>query len=239
MNKPTKANTGISFFEKYLTVWVVLCMVAGDPDRPVPAGDTEISRPVRVRPGLDPDRDPDLADDLSDDDEGRFRQHQVHRQKPERLVCHLGDQLADQALHDVCHRLVFLLMSCSSNWISPGSGQGLPGRCDPAGRCALHGDGLCLELPDQGQCGLHRRPGRDQRPDHPGRFHPDCRPAAGHQRHHDPLGDPAAVGRAVCRHSAGGRRADPSQRDQAQGHRVFQQHLSCPNSAMSRLADCC
>jgi ACR3 family arsenite transporter len=29
MNKPAKAPTGISFFEKYLTIWVALCMVAG------------------------------------------------------------------------------------------------------------------------------------------------------------------------------------------------------------------
>lgn len=29
MSKPAKAPTGISFFEKYLTIWVALCMVAG------------------------------------------------------------------------------------------------------------------------------------------------------------------------------------------------------------------
>ena len=29
MSKPAKASAGISFFEKYLTIWVALCMVAG------------------------------------------------------------------------------------------------------------------------------------------------------------------------------------------------------------------
>jgi hypothetical protein len=69
-----KKNTGISFFEKYLTVWVALCMVAGIligkflPAIPAFLGNAGICE------GLDSRGGADLDHDLSDDDEGRFQE---------------------------------------------------------------------------------------------------------------------------------------------------------------------
>ena len=82
--------------------------------------------------------------------------------KSQGLVCDLGNKLADQAVHNVRHRLVLPVLSSSS----PGSRLTLPksylAGAILLGRGALHRHGLRLELPDQGQRRLYGCPGRDQ-----------------------------------------------------------------------------
>lgn len=86
-----KKNTGISVFQRYLTVWVILCMAAGVaigkylpqiPDFLNKFTFAGISVPIG---------NPDLADDLPHDDEGRFPkpQESIHRstQLTYKMIC--------------------------------------------------------------------------------------------------------------------------------------------------------
>lgn len=62
----------IGFFQKYLTVWVILCMAVGICIGKFLPQIPELFESVRVCTGVDSNGDPHLGDDLSHDDEGRL-----------------------------------------------------------------------------------------------------------------------------------------------------------------------
>ena len=100
----TKQQAGISFFQKYLTVWVLLCMAAGIlighfiPSVPETLGRMEISG---ISIPIHTDRYSDLDHDLSDDDQGGFPKRKRSREKSQRALCYMDRKLADQAVYDV------------------------------------------------------------------------------------------------------------------------------------------
>jgi ACR3 family arsenite transporter len=63
----------MSFFERWLTLWVFLCIVAGTADRRCRSRTGAGLRPPRRRAGQHPGRRVDLGDDHPDADEGRLR----------------------------------------------------------------------------------------------------------------------------------------------------------------------
>ena len=78
----------LNLFERYLTVWVGLCMIAGC----CLASLSRLYCQLRThgvwqgQPGQRADCRPDLADDHSDDDEGRFWRDPECGQKPRGLL---------------------------------------------------------------------------------------------------------------------------------------------------------
>jgi hypothetical protein len=73
---PPVVEKQLNPFERYLTVWVALCMVAGVVLGQVAPGLVHTLRTDGVRsrqPYQSADRRAHLADDRADDDEGRFR----------------------------------------------------------------------------------------------------------------------------------------------------------------------
>jgi ACR3 family arsenite transporter len=79
----------LAFFERYLTVWVLICMAVGVAfGKLLPGGHVRVE-PTGVRPGLARERAhwrPALADDLSDDAQGGFQRHRRHREAPKGLM---------------------------------------------------------------------------------------------------------------------------------------------------------
>ena len=176
----------MSLFERYLTLWVALCIVAGialghlAPGVFHAIGAAEIAKvnlPVaaliwlmiipmlikidfaalaRSRPAL-----------------ARHRRDPVHQ---------LGGQaVLDGGARRVLHRLSVPPLSARR------SDQLLHRRPDPARRRAVHGDGVRLVEPDARRAAFHPDPGRAERHDHGVRLRADRRPAA------RPLGDHRAV----------------------------------------------
>jgi ACR3 family arsenite transporter len=96
--KPATSPLGI--FERYLSVWVALCIAAGVAlGNLAPGLFAAISR-LEVRQRQLRRRCPDLGDDLPDDDPDRLRRRPRRRSAAEGLIITLVDQLADQAVHD-------------------------------------------------------------------------------------------------------------------------------------------
>jgi len=82
----------------------------------------------------------------------------------------------------------------------------------PAGRCTLHRDGVRVEQSHQRRAALHPEPGGAERRDHGVRFRPHRRLAIGIDLHRGAVADLAAVGGALHRHSAT-HRPNRAQRD--------------------------
>jgi hypothetical protein len=76
-------------------------------------------------------------------------------------------------------------------------------RPDPARRRALHGDGLRLEPADQRRPAVHAVAGGGERHDHGLRLRPHRRPAARHLGHHRAVGHAGDLGGALHRDPAG------------------------------------
>ena len=103
-------------------------------------------------------------------------------------------------------------------WIPPELARDYLAGAVLLGAAPCHGDGLCLEPLDQGRSRLHRRAGRYQRSDYPRRVHADCRAASRHRRHRHPLGHAAAFRRPVRGDPTGGGNADTQDyREKARG----------------------
>ncbi len=104
----TKTPKGLGFFEKYLTVWVVLCILAGillgktAPEAAVFLDGLAIYGP-RCAGGLHPHRHLSLLHDVPD-----HGQNRLHRGAPGGQELQTGEpdpdrQLADQTVHHVRH----------------------------------------------------------------------------------------------------------------------------------------
>ena len=156
-----KEQSSISFFNKYLSVWVAICMVVGVlvgkylPAIPEFFGKFEyvnVSIPtavliwVMIYPMM-----------IKVD----FPKRTGRREKSERALCHLGSELAHQTFHHVRHFRFFLLCRLQEFHYAR-VGDGVLGRCDPLGSCAVYGHGVCLEPIDKRQSGVHSRSSCDQ-----------------------------------------------------------------------------
>lgn len=104
-----EADPGINFFQRYLTIWVFLCMVVGvllghfAPSSPCITGSAGIC------PCLYPDGYSDLGNDISHDAESGLQQCTKCRKKSEGVVCDMDCQLAYKTFYNVWHcQLVFL-----------------------------------------------------------------------------------------------------------------------------------
>lgn len=174
------------------------CRRAMAPRRSCGAGQTGVCERVGSR------RHPDLADDLPDDAQSRFSEREKRRTTPERNSDHLRNELADKTLYDVRDRMAVLLRAVQV--IHPrtaGRAVSVRGR-SVRGR-ALYGDGVRMEPPHPGRCGLYAGAGRRERPDYPCGICAYRRASAGCGRSVDTVGYAVAVGRDVRRHPAGGR----------------------------------
>ena len=193
------APPSIGFFEKYLTVWVALCIVVGIALGHLLPGlfgviaQAEIARvniPVAVLiwlmivPML-------LRVDFASLAKvghllARHRRHALHQ---------LGGQaVLDGAARLAVHRLAVPAAAAGD------ADRFLHRRPDHPGGRALHGDGLRLVEPDTRRAEFHPVAGGAERRDHDRRLRADRRPAARPFRDHGAVGHADAVGRALHRH---------------------------------------
>ena len=197
----TPSAGGIGLFEKWLSVWVALCMATGLVLGNIVPGLFELLSNweyasvnfvvavliwAMVYPMM-------VAVDFSS------LTHILDR--PKGLVITVRGQLADQALHHGGTRRAVLQLPVRRP-DPAGRRAVLHRRPDPPGRGALHRHGVRLVADDPRRRELHPGPGLGERPDHDLRLRAHRRPAAGRHRHRRALGDPAAVGGALRRHSA-------------------------------------
>ena len=188
----------MSLFERYLTVWVALCIVAGRHPRPSGAKRISCDRRGRNRQGQSAGRGLDLAHDHSHADQDRLCRA---RRSPSALARHRRDplhQLGRQAVLDggarrVLHRLSVPALSASR------SDQLLHRRPDHPRRRAVHGDGVRLVEPDQGRTAFHAHAGRAERHHHGVRLRADRRPAARPLRDFRSVEYAGALGRPLHR----------------------------------------
>ena len=188
----------MNLFERYLSLWVALCIVAGVASR------TSVTRTVRDhcerrgRAGQPAGRRAGLADDHPDAAEDRLRRARPGARALARRRRHAVHQLGGEAVLDGVagldiHRAPVRAMAAVR------ANPFLYRRPHSAGGGALHGDGVRVVEPVRRRAALHPEPGRAQR-----RHHDVClcaagRPAAGRCLHHRALGDPADIGGAVYR----------------------------------------
>ena len=198
----------MSTFERYLTVWVALCIVAGIALGHRHARRLPCDRRGGDRQGQSAGGGADLAHDRS---HAASRSTSPRSARSAALARHRRDavhQLGRQAVLDggarlALHRLPVPALSARR------SDQQLYRRPDhPRGR-ALHRHGVRLVEPDQGRAAFHAHPGRAQRHHHGVRLRADRRPAARALRDHRAVEYAGPVGRALHRR-AGDRRAAPS-----------------------------
>ena len=199
----------MSTFERYLTLWVALCIVVGIAlGHVLPAvfraiGSAEVAQvnlPVAVLiwlmiiPML-------VKIDFAALGRGPGALAR-HRRDP---VRQLGRQaVLDGAARLALHRLAVPALPAGR------PDQQLHRRADPARRRALHGDGLRLEQPVRRRAALHAEPGRAQRHHHGVRLRADRRPAARPLGDHGAVGDAAALGRRSTSSSRSSWRRSPA-----------------------------
>ena len=214
---PRRAAPALGTFERYLTVWVALCIVAGIAlGRLVPGPFQALGR-ADGRRGQHPGRRADLADDRADAAQGRFRRAAPRRRA---MARHRGDgrhQLAGQAVQHGAARLAVHRLAVPAVAARRPDRQ-LHRRAHPAGRGALHGDGVRVVEPDRWRAELHAEPGRAERHDHGVRVRADRRVAARPVVDHGAVGDAVSLGRALHRR-AGDRRATVAPRAAREGRR--------------------
>ena len=207
-SRTNASKPAISFFERYLTVWVALCIVAGIllgqllPGVFQAIGRMEVAQvnlPVGLLIWVM------IIPMLVKVDFGSL--HEVRHIPGNRRHAHR--ELASQAFYDGVPRLAVHQAPVRAN-ATCGAARQLRGRPDPAGRGALHGDGVCLESSHRRRPALHALAGRAQRQHYGGRVCTARWPAARHFRHHGTVGNAAHLGRALHRHS-GDPRANPAQ----------------------------
>ena len=154
-------NSGISVFQRYLTVWVALCMVVGVligrflpqiPDFLNRFEYARISIPMAILIWLM------IYPMMMKVD---FSEYQKCRQESERAVCHLGGELADKAFFYV-RNCEFVLFGCIqsiyySRTCSRISRRGCPARCR-----TMYGYGFRVEYADKRRSCLYCRTGGNQ-----------------------------------------------------------------------------
>ena len=216
----------IGFFQKYLTLWVALCMGLGVligrylPSVPAFFGRFEfakVSIPVAILIWVMIYPMMMKVDFESIKDVGK---------NPKGLYVTWVTKLADQALHDVCHRFVFLFLSCSKPLSPRNSPPSILRGAILLGAAAVHGDGVCLESPDPRQSGLHGRPGRDERPDHPAAVCPNREIPHRNQQHRCSLGHADFIRGAVRGHPPVRWDADSIPRQQTKRRELFRKTIS-------------
>ena len=211
-------------FERYLTLWVALCIVVGIALGQLVPGVFHVHRRGRSRAGQSAGRRAGLADGHSDAAQDRPRGAGPGRRALARHRRHGRHQLAGEALLDGAagvdvHRASVPAVPAGR------SDRQLHGGPDPAGGGALHGHGVRLVEPRRGRAAFHARAGGAQRHDHGRGLRADRRPAARPVVDHGALGHADAVGRALHRRAgdrgaalaahaagagrAGGARANP------------------------------
>ena len=101
MSTSAAAPKRLAFFERYLTVWVLVCMVVGVAFGKLLPGVTSTLEQAGVRPRLAGERAhrrAAVADDLPDDAEGGFQRHRRHRQTAQGADGDAVRELAGQAV---------------------------------------------------------------------------------------------------------------------------------------------
>ena len=188
----------MSTFERYLTVWVALCIIAWDCSWPILSHRLPRHRFGRDRQGQSAGGSPDLADDHSYAGEDRFRGLVAGQGA---LAGHRGyafHQLGREAVLDgiprlAVHRLAVQALSAG------GPDQQLHRRSHSARRSAVHGDGVRLEQSLGRRAAFHAEPSCAQRRHHGVRLRADRRAAARLVGDHCAVGDLAPLGRPLHR----------------------------------------
>ena len=85
----SKEKSAINVFQKYLTVWVILCMVIG-----ILIGEYLPGIPAFLNQFEYAKVSPHLAYDLPYDDESGFSKYQKRGEKSKRAVCNMDNKLA-------------------------------------------------------------------------------------------------------------------------------------------------
>jgi len=149
----SKENKGIGFFERYLTIWVTLCIIAGIaigqwiPAVPETLGKWEyanVSIPIAVLIWL--------------------------------MIYPMMLKVDFQSVRNVGKRPKGILITCVTNWlIKPFTMFGIAWFfffvvfktfipiscwCCSSWCCSMHRDGVCMELSYKGRCGLYTCSGR-------------------------------------------------------------------------------
>ena len=195
---PSTAKPAMSVFERFLTFWVALCIVAGIALGQLLPGVLPRDRQRDRGAGQHPGRGARVADDRADAAEDRPRRAGRGRTALARHRHHGRRQLAGQAVLDGAARLD--LHRASVPALSAGRpDRELHGRADPARRRALHGHGVRLVEPRRWRAAFHALAGGAQRHDHGRGLRADRRPAARPFLDHRALGHAVPVGRALHR----------------------------------------
>jgi hypothetical protein len=193
---PPHPAAGIGFFEKWLSVWVAICMAAGIALGNLAPGligalaameyaSVNLVVAVLIWAMVYPM--------MVNVDFASLRQGQ---RQAEGAGHHAGGELADQAVHHGgAGRAVLRL--CLRAADRPRRRPAIHRRADPAGRGALHGDGVRVEPADAGRPDLHAGAGIGERRHHDLRLRADRGDPARRHRPVGAVGDAAAVGRAL------------------------------------------
>ncbi len=167
-NEYSTSPKRLAFFERYLTVWVFLCMVVGVAFGKFAPRLHGVVEQIGIRPRLARQRAhrrAHLADDLSDDAQGGFHRARWHRAQTQRPRRHAVCQLAGETVQHGAARLAFHAARFQRVDFA-GTGKGIHRRPHHPRRRALHGDGVRLELSDRRRPGLYPGAGGGERPHH-------------------------------------------------------------------------
>jgi hypothetical protein len=191
-------------FERYLTVWVFLCIIAGVGAGPVRCRDRsrrigrmEVARVNLPVGGLIWVM---IIPMLLKVDFGALNRGEAATVKG--IGVTLFVNWAGQAIFDGAAGLDLHPPGVRA-LAARRPGRQLHRRTHPAGRRALHGDGLRVEPADQRRPAVHAVAGGGERQHHGLRLRPHRRPAARHLRHHRALGHAGDFGGALHRDPAG------------------------------------
>lgn len=150
-----KKAEGIGFFQKYLTLWVAICMALGiligkfSPQIPAFFGKFEyanVSIPiviliwVMIYPMM-----------MKVD----FQKCQKCQQKSQRIVCYMDCKLADQAIYHVWHcKLIFLCYI--QRFYHTRLSKRISCRCCTFRSCSLYCNGFCMESLNKRKSSIYR-----------------------------------------------------------------------------------
>ena len=200
---PSGETKRLNAFERYLSAWVALCIVAGVVLGTAAPGLVGVLSRLEVRhvnlpiailiwlmiyPMM-------LRIDFAAI-RGVGRRPRGHPGGPVR-------ELAGEAVQHGGARLV-LLQAPVRGTDRAGARRPVPGGRHHPGRGALHGHGVRLELSDRWRSRVHARPGGAERSHHAGRVRADRDPAARSVEHHRALRRPVLLGGPLHRDPAGG-----------------------------------
>ena len=189
----------MSVFERYLTVWVFVCIIVGVLVGQVfPEAFQAIGR-MGGGEGQPAGRAAHLGDDHPDAGEGGFLGPARSPAARSRHRRHAVRELARQAFLDGAAGVD--LHPAPVRAVAAGrTDRQLHRRADPARRGTVHGHGVRVEPADQRRPDVHAHAGRAQRLDHGRRVRAARGTAAWHCRHHGAVGHAHHLRRALHRH---------------------------------------